>query len=100
MEGNAMAQRTFVGVGWETKFAGGGSAISISVNLEKIAVLQKDDYGNVRLVVGERREPDGKSRATHWVAVDDYHYKRGADAPGEASRPAEQAAASPESLPF
>ncbi|HEX9007252.1 MAG TPA: hypothetical protein VF889_08150 [Bacteroidota bacterium] len=97
-----MAQRTFVGVGWETRFAGGGSSIAISVNLEKIAALQKDDYGNVRLVVGERREQDERSRATHWVAVDDYHYRRSAQAgpPVDADAGALREPDEGEQLPF
>jgi hypothetical protein len=101
-KGVDMAQRTFVGVGWATKFPGGGSAISISVNLDKIMPLQKDDYGNVRLVVGERREQDERSKATHWVAVDDYHYRRGAspEAPSEGPLPAEQMSEGEGRLPF
>ena len=97
-----MAQRTFVGVGWETRFAGGGSSIAISVNLEKIAGLQKDDYGNVRLVVGERREQDERSRATHWVAIDDYHYRRliQPGAPAATAAPLDQEPGEAEQLPF
>jgi len=34
--------------------------------------LEPDKYGEIRLVVGERREPDAKSKATHAVYVDDY----------------------------
>ena len=75
-----MAQRTFVGVGWETRFPGGGSMISLSINLEKVSLLPKDEYGNIRLVAGERREQDERSKAIHWVAVDDFHYRKGSAA--------------------
>jgi hypothetical protein len=71
-----MADKTYVGVGWEKKFNDGGSAISISVKLVDVNKLAVDKYGNVRLVVATRRTPDEKSKATHSVAVDDYWYSK------------------------
>ena len=62
-----MADKTFVGRGWAFKYG-----VNISVNLEELNKLTPNQYGDVKLVVKERKEPDAKSKATHYVAVDDF----------------------------
>lgn len=64
--------KTFVGSGWSHTFANGGSVINIKLKKAEIEKLEPNQYGDIALVVGERKEPDGKTKATHWVAVDDY----------------------------
>jgi len=79
--------KTFVGNGWKRDFDNGGSVINISVNLDKLAACPQDKYGNVRLVVGERRAVDEKSKSTHTVSVDDYYYsKQGGNTPAPVER--------------
>jgi len=67
--------KQYVGSGWQKTFDNGGSVVNISVKKEDVQNLTADQYGNVYLVVGERKEPDAKSKATHWVAVDSYRHK-------------------------
>lgn len=59
-------QNNFVGTGWENS---GG--IRISIKKDKIAELETNQYGDVVLFVGKRREIDEKSKATHFVKVNE-----------------------------
>lgn len=52
----------YVGTAWENQYG-----INVSINLEKIKQLPVDNYGNVKIYVGKRKEVDAKSKATHWV---------------------------------
>lgn len=52
----------YVGIGWQNDYG-----VNISINVEKLNQLPKDNYGNVKLFVGKRKEVDEKSKATHWV---------------------------------
>jgi len=72
-----MAEKIYVGSGWEKTFSNGGSVINISIKQSKIAGLVPNDYGDVKLVVAKRKEPDPKSNATHYVAVDTYRQSSG-----------------------
>lgn len=67
-----MADKIFVGKGWVKTFANGGSVINIKVNLAELNKLTPNQYGDIALVVGERKSPDEKSGATHYVSVDTY----------------------------
>jgi hypothetical protein len=69
-------EKKFIGGGWEKKFENGGSNISCSIKKKDLIDLPEDGYGNVRIVVGTRREPDPKSKQTHSVTVDAYFYNK------------------------
>jgi len=70
-----MAEKRYVGVGWLKEFKNGGHVLNISLKLDEVNKLPVDKYGNVYLVIGKRKEPDAKSKATHWVAVDEFKYQ-------------------------
>ena len=61
--------KTFVGGGWKSKYG-----IKLSIKKEKIESLPTNKYGDVLLEIQERKEPDPKSKQTHYVVVDDYAY--------------------------
>lgn len=52
----------YVRSAWETQYG-----INVSINLEKIKNLPVDNYGNVKIYVGKRKQVDEKSKATHYV---------------------------------
>ncbi len=60
--------RIFVGGGWDNtgKY---GTFVNIQINLEKLAELEPDAYGNVRLTVATRKEADEKSKQDLMVYV-------------------------------
>jgi hypothetical protein len=62
-----MSEKNFVGKGWTYKFG-----INIKVNKAKLMELEPNQYGDISLSVTQRKEADPKSKATHFVAVDDY----------------------------
>jgi hypothetical protein len=72
-----MSDKRYVGKGWSKTFSNGGSVVNISVKLADLNGLTADKYGDVHLVVGDRKAPDEKTKATHWVAVDEYRHKEG-----------------------
>lgn len=61
----------FVGTGWETKFS-----VNISLKKADLDKLPQDNYGNIFLCVSKRKEKDEKTKATHYVKVDDYRYEK------------------------
>lgn len=62
-----MEQKKFVGNGWKNQFG-----VSVSIKKADIMNLPEDNFGNIRLFVGEKKEKDGKSKATHYVKVDEW----------------------------
>lgn len=68
-------QKRYIGKGWLKTFANGGSIINIAITKKDVAALEPDKYGGVHLVVQERKSPDEKSKATHFVIVDSYKHK-------------------------
>lgn len=60
----------FVGKGWS--FSKG---INISLKKEDLMSLEPNQYGDIKLCVMQRKEPDEKTKATHFVKVDDYKPK-------------------------
>jgi hypothetical protein len=68
-------QKRYVGKGWLKTFSNGGAVVNISISKKDVTALEADKYGQVHLVVQERRAPDEKSKATHSVSVDDYKHK-------------------------
>lgn len=71
-----MAKGQFVGTGWLKEFDNGGRVVNLSIKKADIEQMPADQYGNVFLVVGKRKEQDPKSKATHWVAVDEYRMQK------------------------
>lgn len=57
-----MEKENYVGTGWQNDYG-----VNISLNLEKLKQLPVDNYGNIKLFVGKRKEVDAKSKATHWI---------------------------------
>jgi len=68
--------KNYVGSGWEKTFDNGGSIINVKLKVEDIAELPQDDYGNISIKVCQRKEPDPKSKATHYVIEDTYKPKQ------------------------
>ena len=62
-----MSDKNYVGKGWEKTFDNGGSIINLSLELSKLNELPVDKYGCVKVQVCGRREPDERSKATHYV---------------------------------
>jgi hypothetical protein len=67
--------KNYLGNGWVKTFENGGNIISLSLNLDKLKLLPVDNYGNVRVIVGQLKAINQKSKATHSVYEDTY--KRG-----------------------
>ena len=67
-----MSDKVFVGKGWSFKYG-----VNIKLNKEALMKLEPNQYGDIALSVVQRKEADPKSKATHFVAVDDY--KKGGD---------------------
>lgn len=61
----------FVGKGWAFQYG-----INISLKKSELEALEPNQYGDIKLCVMQRKEPDEKTKATHFVKVDDY--KKGA----------------------
>ncbi|CAB4142083.1 hypothetical protein UFOVP697_2 [uncultured Caudovirales phage] len=57
-----MQDEVYVGKGWENTYG-----INVEINVEKLLQLPKDQYGNVKLYLGKRKQQDEKSKATHFV---------------------------------
>lgn len=68
--------KNYVGKGWGKKFDNGGMVVSISIDANKLEGLPRDQYGNIHLVVGQRKEPDEKSKADWHVSEDEYWTKK------------------------
>lgn len=58
-----MENEKFVGKGWSNQYGG----IRVSIKLDDIKNLPVNKYGDVELYVGPRKQPDEKSKATHFV---------------------------------
>lgn len=66
--------KTFVGTAWEDQY---GITLSLSMKQLQEAIengkAQVNTYGDVRIRIGKLREPNSKSKATHYVRI--YEYK-------------------------
>lgn len=62
----AKEQRNFIGGAWKRN-GNYGDWFVISLNKVKLMALQEDQYGNVKLTMNERKEPDERSKQTHSV---------------------------------
>jgi hypothetical protein len=57
----------FVGKGWAFQYG-----INISLKKSELEALEPNQYGDIKLCVMQRKDPDEKTKATHFVKVDDY----------------------------
>ena len=87
-----MADKNYLGLGWEKVFNNGGSVINLSLKLEDLQDLPVNEYGDIKIVVARRKEPDAKTRSTHLVYEDTY--VRGQSKKSDTPKPA------PEEDPF
>lgn len=62
-----MADKRYVGKGWEHTFPDGGSVVNLSLNIEDLGRLPVDQYGCVKVTVSRMKSQDTKSKATHTV---------------------------------
>lgn len=74
-------QKHYVGNGWRFDFQTGGYVINLSLKMDELINLPKDDYGCIRLSLCERKEKDPKSKSTHYVIEDQRPQKSGGDKP-------------------
>jgi hypothetical protein len=66
-----MADKIYVGGGWEHKFG-----VDVEIDLDKLKELKVDKWGRVHLKVNRRKEEDPKSKQTHWVAENDFYWNK------------------------
>jgi hypothetical protein len=65
-----MTETIYLGNAWEDQYG-----LNVSINLEKLnqaistGKLQKNQYGDVKIRLGKLKQPNEKSKATHFVAV-------------------------------
>jgi len=65
-----MTETIYLGNGWENQYG-----LNVSINIEKLNQAIKDGklevnkYGDVKINVGKLKQPNEKSKATHFVAV-------------------------------
>ena len=65
-----MTEIIYLGNGWENQYG-----LNVSINIEKLnqaiatGKLELNKYGNVKINVGKLKQPNEKSKATHFVAV-------------------------------
>ena len=65
-----MTETIYLGNAWEDQYG-----MNASINLEKLneaistGKLEKNQYGNVKIRLGKLKQPNEKSKATHYVAV-------------------------------
>lgn len=64
--------KNYVGKGWLRTFDNGGSIISLQLTKALLENLPVNEYGQIKLIVAQRRERDEKSKATHYVIEDTY----------------------------
>lgn len=87
-----MADKNYVGSGFEKVFDNGGSVINCRV---KVTDLPVDADGFIKIVVGKKRDPKPGS-STHWVAEDTFVPVSRAKNESEPTAPTIK----PEDLPF
>ena len=69
--GGKMAEKNYIrGFVRKFDFTGGGSVLNVSINLEDLQELSKDDYGNVKIKICEKRNHD--KYGTHYIVEDDF----------------------------
>jgi hypothetical protein len=65
-----MTETIYLGNAWEDQYG-----LNVSINLEKLnqaistGKLEKNQYGDVKIRLGKLKQPNEKSKATHYVAV-------------------------------
>jgi hypothetical protein len=65
-----MTETIYLGNAWEDQYG-----LNVSINLEKLnqaiatGKLEKNQYGDVKIRLGKLKQPNEKSKATHFVAV-------------------------------
>jgi len=65
-----MTETIYLGNGWENQYG-----LNVSINIEKLnqaiatGKLEVNKYGDVKINVGKLKQPNEKSKATHFVAV-------------------------------
>lgn len=57
-----MENEKYVGKGWKNDYG-----IKVQLKKEDLLNLPTNAYGDIEVFVGQRKEVDPKSRATHWV---------------------------------
>lgn len=58
-----MEKANYVGRGWENQYGD----IKVSIKKSDIESLPVNEYGDILLYIGKRKEVDEKSKATHYV---------------------------------
>ena len=64
-------KKIYVGSGWSSEYG-----VNISIKKADIDKLPVNKYGDILLSVGQRKSPDEKSKATHYVTVNDWAYDK------------------------
>lgn len=73
-----METEKYVGKGWKNDYG-----IKVQLKKEDLLNLPTNTYGDIEVFVGQRKEIDPKSKATHWVKW------KSKDAPGPTKAPSE-----------
>lgn len=67
-----MAAKNYVGSGWEKTFQDDSTLINLKLKFDELIKLPTNHYGEIAITVCRRKEPDPKSKATHYVIEDTY----------------------------
>jgi hypothetical protein len=57
-----MENEKYVGKGWSNQYG-----IKVQLKKQDLLDLPTNQYGDIEVFVGQRKEVDQKSKATHWV---------------------------------
>jgi hypothetical protein len=57
-----MENEKYVGKGWANQYG-----VKVQVKKQDLLDLPTNQYGDIEVFVGQRKEVDQKSKATHWV---------------------------------
>jgi hypothetical protein len=57
-----MENEKYVGKGWSNQYG-----IKVQLKKQDLLDLPTNQYGDIEVFVGQRKEVDPKSKATHWV---------------------------------
>ena len=57
-----MENEKYVGKGWSNQYG-----VKVQLKKQDLLDLSTNQYGDIEVFVGQRKEVDQKSKATHWV---------------------------------
>lgn len=68
-----MAEKHYVGIGWESR---NGFSTSMALKMEELYKLPLDKYGQIHINIVKRKAPDQTSKATHYATEDTFYWEK------------------------